>query len=101
MQFQVVGVKRIEGVAKASGNPFDMCRLYALVPIEVSEGKTKVTGYGMEVGEMDLAVEAMADFAKVTLPCKLELRTEQSFRMGEFRTVVTGFEPLKSVSKVA
>jgi hypothetical protein len=101
MLFQVVGVKRIVGIAKASGNPFDMCRLYALVPIESGAGKITVTGSGFEVGEMDLDPDAMPAFAAVTLPARLELKTEQAFRMGEFRTVVTGFEPIKSAVKAA
>ena len=101
MQFNVVGVKRIEGTAKASGNPFDMCRLYAMVPIEGAEGKTRVTGYGMEVGEMDLDPAVLGDFAKIVFPAKLELKTEQSFRMGEFKTVVVGIEGAKSSAKAA
>lgn len=101
MQFQVIGVKRIEGNAKATGNPFDMCRLYALVPIEQGSGKVKVTGYGLEVGEMELDPACLEAFSKIQLPAKLELKTDQAFRMGEFRSVVIGFEPIKASVKAA
>jgi len=104
MQHHVIGVKRIEGISsEAKGsNPFDMCRLYALVAIEQSDGKrVKVVGYGLEVGEMDLDPAALPEFAKISLPAKLDLKTEQVFRMGEFRTVVVGFEPVKAAVKVA
>jgi hypothetical protein len=101
MKFHVIGVKRIEGTAKASGNPFDMCRLFCLVPIEIGAGKTKVSGFGMEVAEMELEPEALQQFAGLKFPADVELRIDQKFVFGEFRSVVTGLEgqakPLQKV----
>lgn len=92
MKFNVIGVKRIEGVAKATGNAFDMCRVYCLVPIEQSQGKTKVTGYGAELAELELLPEALPLFAKVQFPSELELKVDQRFVFGEFRSVVVGID---------
>ncbi len=99
MRVRVCGVKRVEGKAKESGNPFDMCRVLVLVPVEtVSSDKVRITGYGYELGEMELAPEALAEFSGLTFPADVELRTEQKFFRGEFKTVCAGVSvaPAKS-----
>ena len=90
MKTTVLGVKRIEGTAKVSGNPFDMCRLFCMVPIEQASGKTKVSGFGYELGEMELLPESLASFASVKFPAQLDLMVEQKFMFGEFKSFVTG-----------
>jgi hypothetical protein len=90
MKFHLVGVKRIVGVAKASGAPFDMCRAYCLVPIEKAQGKTSVTGYGFELAELELDAAALPQFAAFSLPADVELDVEQKFLFGEFRSIVVG-----------
>ena len=92
MKFHVIGAKRIEGHAKVSGNPFDMCRAYCLVPIETGGGKTTVSGYGMELAELELDPKALVQFAELKFPVDVELRIEQRFVFGEFRSVVVGVE---------
>lgn len=103
MKLQVIGVKRVQGTAKATGQPFDMCTLYAIVPIErVSNGKLEVTGAGFELAEVSLEAEALAAFKTVKFPAVLELHTDSRPRFGKFETVVTGFTPVASpVAKVA
>lgn len=90
MKMTVLGVKRIEGTAKATGNPFDMCRVHCVVPIEVSSGKTRVSGYGFEQGEMELDPAALLKFEGLHFPLQLELQVEQRFVYGEFRSIVVG-----------
>src|ERR1035437_4557120 len=93
-KFLVVGVERIEGNAKATGNPFDMCRLYCLVPITPDKGKIKVSGSGWKVAEMDMDAEALPSFASVPFtqgPQSLELQIEQRFVFGQYKSVVAGF----------
>ncbi len=92
MKFNVIGAKRIEGVAKVSGNPFDMCRVYCVVPIEQSAGKTKVSGFGSELAELELSPDALPQFAGLKFPCELELKVDQRFVFGEFRSVVVGVD---------
>jgi len=101
VKFMIVGVKRIEGTAKASGQPFDMCRAYCLVPIEASSGKTKVSGHGLEVAELELLPEALPAFAGMKFPAEVELKIEQKFVFGEFRSVVVGLDPAAQVRKIA
>lgn len=101
MKFNVVGVKRIVGTAKASGAAFDMCRAYCLVPVELSQGKTQVSGYGSEVAELELVPEAMPQFAGLTFPALLDLVVEQKFLFGEFRSVVVGIAGGKSQVRAA
>lgn len=100
-KMMVVGVKRIQGVAKESKNPFDMCRLYCLVPIDAGAGKVQVSGHGFEVGEMQLEPEAMAQFSALRFPTQVELRIEQRFVFGEFRSVVVGLEGEKAQQRPA
>lgn len=92
MKLTVLGVKRIQGLAKASGNPFDMCRLMAMVPIDVTSGeKLTVTGHGFELAELELDPAAMGQFAGLKFPTTLDLSTDSRPFRGKFETVVTGF----------
>ena len=92
MKLTVLGVKRIQGKAKATGNDFDMCRLFAMVPIEQGGGRgATVTGYGFELAEMNLEPKAMEQFANQKLPATLELTTDSRPFRGRLETVVTGF----------
>lgn len=94
MKLTVLGVKRVQGTAKATGQPFDMCRLIAMVAIESGGGKSvSVTGHGYEVAEINLEVAAMGQFAGVKFPQQLELLTDSRPFRGQFETVVTGFVP--------
>lgn len=93
MKLTVLGVKRIEGNAKTTGNPFDMCRLFAMVPIEVTGAGSKVTvhGFGFELAEVNLDPDALPKFKDVRFPAQLELLTDSRPFRGKLETVVTGF----------
>jgi hypothetical protein len=91
MGYQVLGVKRIEGPKKDGSGPFEMNQLFVRVPIEVGSGKVKVTGYGFEVGTMEIEATVIPKMATVQFPAELELETEQKFIFGDFRAVVVGY----------
>lgn len=92
MKLMVIGVKRIEGKGKESGLPFDMCQLYGLVPVDVAQGKVRVSGFGFEVAEIELMPEALPQFATLKFPLELELKIDQRFFRGEYRSLVAGIE---------
>lgn len=102
MQLNVLGVKRVKGVAKASGNDFDMYMLIVRVPIEKREPSEKskllVDGAGFESADIELAPEALPAFKALDgrYPLDLEILTEQRFHMGQFKTQVIGHN-LKAV----
>lgn len=102
MKIQVLGVKRMSGTAKESGNPFEMATLLAIVPIEnVSGSKFSVQGYGYEVGEMLLEPDCIKQFESFKFPCALELSMELVNYRGKISQIVTGTStvpPVKSVS---
>ena len=102
MKVQVLGVKRMSGTVKESGNPFDMASLFAIVPIEqVSNAKFNITGYGYEVGEMQVEPAAVKQFENFKFPCMLELTQEAVLYRGKITQIVTGTTtpvPVKSVS---
>lgn len=104
MKLNVLGVKRIKGISsEAKGsNPFDMCMLFGLVPVENGGSKNvKISGYGFETAEMKLQPEAMESFAGLKFPCVLELETDSVPFMGKFETVVCGYKPLPAAVKAA
>ena len=91
MKTQVLGVKRMNGVAKESGNPYDMASIFVIVPIEnVSKGNFTILGYGYEVGEMPLDPEAIKQFEGFKYPCAIELTLEPVLYKGKISQVVTG-----------
>lgn len=102
MRVRVCGVKRVEGVAKGSGNAFDMCRVFILVPVEnQASGKVKISGFGSELAEMELAPEALPQFSGLTFPCEVDLHTEQKFFRGKFETICGGMVPAVVAPKPA
>jgi len=102
MKIQVLGVKRMHGTAKESGNQFDMASLYAVLPIEqLSGAKFSVEGFGYEVGEMPLEPSAIKQFENFKFPCALELTLDAVLYKGKISQVVTGTTtpaPVKAVS---
>lgn len=101
MKLNVIGVKRIKGTSSKTGNEFDMCRLFALVPITPAGGKTLIQGFGFELAEMELDPSALESFRGVSFPAELELTTDTRPFMGKLETVITGFVSPAAVSKVA
>ena len=106
MKMQVLGVKRVEGTGKETGNAFDMCRVVVSVPIETGAfGKepkrTIISGYGFESAEIECAPEALPMFAKLKFPCEIDLHTDQRLYRGKFETVCVGVvgaaSPVKAV----
>jgi hypothetical protein len=96
MKLNVIGVKRIKGTSSKTGNVFDMCRLFALVPITSQGGKTLIQGHGFELAEMELDPAALVSFSKLSFPVDLELQTDTRPYMGKLESVVTGFFPIQA-----
>lgn len=95
MKLRIIGVKRIKGDKSKAGNPFDMPRLFALVPVEnVSNDKVTITGKGYEVAEIPFLESAEEAFLKLTYPIDLDLKMDSVPRFGKFESVCVGHEPL-------
>lgn len=74
MRVQAIGVKRMSGVGKDSGRPFDFTQLSILKPIEVTASeKFSLQGYGYETSDIDVANEALGKFAGIKFPAILDL----------------------------
>jgi hypothetical protein len=101
MKVTVTGVKRVQGTGKESGNPFDICRVFCLVPVENTAGKMTISGHGFEVAEMELEPGALAQFQGVKFPAELELQVDQKFMRGEFRSIVQGLAAGSAKVRVA
>lgn len=93
MKVQAIGVKRMSGIGKDSGRAFDFSRLSILRPIEVAATeKFQLAGYGFEVSDLDLANEAMPQFAQVKFPCALELIVDTIPGRQGLRSMVVGIK---------
>lgn len=93
MKLNIIGVKRIKGAKSKAGNPFDMPRLFAMVPIEnVSNDKVQITGKGFELAEVPFDPLAEVDFLKLTYPQVLDLKMDSRPFMGKFESICVGYE---------
>jgi hypothetical protein len=97
MKVTCIGFSRIDG--EKNSRQYDMGRLIILVPAESREGTSKlgdkyrVRAGGFDTAELDLSVDAIPSFQKLTFPIDLELDTDSELRFGRMQSVVTGFIP--------
>lgn len=96
MKMTIIGVKRITGKAKATGNPFDMCHVIALIPVETRVGALSLDGAGMETMEIPLAVEALNEFKVLKFPAPVDLLVEPRPRNGKVESVIVGIIPARA-----
>lgn len=99
MQVMAIGVFRMTGKSKDTGNPYDFAQLLYLKPIEpVARESMTLRGFGYEVAKCDLANEALEKFNQVPFPVRIDIETDTVPARNGFRTIVTGF---KAVPKAA
>lgn len=99
MQVMAIGVFRMTGKSKDTGNPYDFAQLMYLKPIEpVARESMTLRGFGYEVAKCDLANDALEKFNQVGFPARIEIETDTIPGRSGFRTIVTGF---KAVPKAA
>lgn len=91
MKSLVIGVKRVKGIAKATGNAFDVTRALIATPIVPSDGdKLQVSGYGLELMEVPMDETALGQFRAVKFPTVLELVTDHRPFRGKLELTITG-----------
>lgn len=99
MKLRIIGVKRIKGEKSKAGNPFDMPRLFAMVPIEtVSNDKVKITGKGYEIAEVPYDPDCETEFLKLHIPKEgidLDLKMDSRPYMGKFESICVGYEVIQ------
>jgi hypothetical protein len=92
MRVTAIGVKRMNGIGKESGRPFDFAQIEILRNIEVVAGeKFTLQGYGYETNKIDLANDCLSKFAEVRFPAVLDLVVTTEPGRSGLRSVVTGF----------
>lgn len=102
MKATVIGVKRVHGIGKESGSPYDMPRALLMTAIRpASKGNFNVEGYGFEVSELPLDWALADRFAQVRFPAQLDLITDVQPVMGRFESVCVDFKPLEANVKAA
>lgn len=93
MRVQAIGVKRMSGIGKESGKPFDFSKLTILRPLEAaSTEKFQLAGYGFETSDLDLANDAMPQFAQVKFPANLDLVVDTVPARSGLRSLVVGIK---------
>lgn len=99
MKALVIGVKRVAGIAKATGNPFDMTRVVIGSPVApVNNDRMTVEGFGYEVNEIPMDVTAMGAFRSLRFPCVVDLETDSRPYRGKLELIVTGVKAEKAAA---
>jgi len=95
MRLNIIGIKRIKGDKSKAGNPYDICSIFGLVPIETSSNeKMTVSGQGYEIAEVPFDAEKLQlqDFNGFKFPQLVELHMDSRPRFGRFESVAVGFD---------
>ena len=95
MKLNIIGIKRIKGDKSKAGHPYDICSIFALVPIEQSQNeKMTISGKGYEIAELPFDVEHLpiSSFQDFKFPQLVELHMDSRPRFGKFESVVVGFD---------
>lgn len=91
MRVTAIGVKRMSGVGKESGRPFDFARMTILRPMEAVAGeKFQLSGYGYETSDLDVENDALPQFAQIKFPAQLDLVVDTVPGRQGLRSIVTG-----------
>jgi hypothetical protein len=95
----VVGVRRVAGTAKASGNKFDLCRVLVLRPLECFANATvNVDAHGFEATELVLDEKALQSFKSLKFPAQVNLTIDARVGRQGLESVVIGHEPVKNLA---
>ncbi|MBS1156614.1 MAG: hypothetical protein H6R07_2538 [Proteobacteria bacterium] len=93
MKALVAGVSRMKGIAKKSGNPYDMANVNTLTASQSAktESFTKI-GYGFEISQIQCTNDAVEQFAAFQgrFPLELELITDMTQFAGRLVPIVVG-----------
>jgi len=91
MKLTVVGIQRITGKAKATGNPFDMCNVMALEPVEnFSKDTLTIQGHGFKVQEYSCDHSLLNELAGMKFPTSLDVTFDHKPRGGRVEAVISG-----------
>lgn len=102
MRVKAIGVMRMKGIGKQSGQPYDFAQLMYLRPVEVfTKDNLSITGIGYEVSKLDLQIEAMHKFNDIKFPADLDITLEQIPDRRGIRSVVSGFTAQQVPVRVA
>lgn len=100
MRLNIIGIKRIKGDKSKAGNPYDICALFGLVPIETSASdKMIVTGKGFEIAEVPFDPEQFdhVAFSSLKFPQVVDINMDSRPRFGKFESIAIGYELAKTV----
>lgn len=95
MRLNIIGIKRIKGDKSKAGNPYDICSVFGLVPIEISSSeKMQVSGNGYEIAEVpfDPQLFDMPAFGTLKFPQLIDLKMDSRPRFGRFESIAIGYE---------
>jgi hypothetical protein len=104
MRVTALGAYRMKGTSKKSGAVYDMAKLVIRVPIETMATATmQRMGYGYTVNELDMEVEAVAQFNFSFPPegIEMDLVVGSALQYGRLTSIITGctlVKPLKAVA---
>lgn len=92
MQAIAIGLSKMAGTSKGTGNQYEMHRLTIIIPNKnVSSAKFNKFGLGFEPMDLPVAESAFAKLGSITYPCRIDLTMDHEPRAGKVEAVVAGF----------
>ncbi len=96
MRVSALGVYRMKGKSKSSGNDYDMAKLIMTKPFEHFANANMVrSGFGLTTAELDMEPEAVNRCSTIHFPCEVDL--EIGVRVSDFgrlESIITGVRPV-------
>ncbi len=92
MQAIAIGLFKLNGTSKGTGNQYEMFRLSILTHSKnVSSAKFNKFALGLESMDLPVAESAFAKLGSITYPCHIDLKMDHEARSGKVEAVVAGF----------
>jgi len=92
MQAIAIGLSKMAGTSKGTGNQYEMHRLTIIIANKnVSSAKFNKVGLGYEPMDLPVAEVAFPKLQSLIFPCRIDLTMDHEPRGGKVEAVVAGF----------
>lgn len=100
MRVNALGVYRMKGKSKTSGNDYDMAKLVMTKPFEQFANANMVrTGFGLTVAELDMEPDAVNRCATLQFPCEVDLEIGARISdFGKLESIITAVRPVPAAA---
>lgn len=95
MQVTIIGVERMEGVSKKTGNEYRIGRIHAILPAMPSKSPNgNVAGMQANIYE-DVDIELIKKIEKTSFPFDAEMQIQDVMQYGQKKGIIVDIRPLQ------